>query len=130
MSERLDELLPAEIVVVHFDATDRLAEYRSHHGLPDEIGLVGDPDRRLYAVFGIGRGSWLRVWGPRTVLAYTRLLRQGRRFHRHQGDSLQLGGNVIVGADGRIAWSFLPNEPDARPSVDQIIAAMRSARTG
>ena len=128
MSERLDELDPVEIVIVHFDETDRLGEYRSFHHLPDEVRIVADPDRELYGSFGIGRGTWWRVWGPQTFRAYLRLIRKGRSFQRNTGDSLQLGGDIVVRADGRVTWLFLPDEPDARPSVDRVITAVEAAR--
>ena len=129
MSEHLEALEPVEIVVVHFDETDRLGEYRSFHGVPDALRIVGDPERTLYRTLGIGRGAWWRVWGPRTFRAYLRLVRKGRRFRRHRGDSLQLGGDVVVGADGRVAWTFLPAEPDARPGPQQIEEAVDAGRS-
>jgi len=128
VSEHLEQLDPVEIVIVHFDETDRLHEYRSFHGVPDDVRIVADPERTLYRTLGIGRGRWWRVWGPRTFRAYLRLMREGRRYRRHRGDSLQLGGDVVVGADGRVAWTFLPAEPDARPTHQQIEAAVDTAR--
>jgi hypothetical protein len=127
VSERLADLDPVEIVVVHFDETDRLGEYRSFHHLPDEILLVADPERELYRAFGIGRGSFRRVWGPRTLAAYLRLLGKGHRYRRHRGDSLQLGGDVVVRSDGSVAWTFFPDEPDARPTGDQLATAVEAA---
>ncbi len=127
MGERLDEFDGATVSVVFFDATDRLGDYRRHHGVPDAIRLVADPERRVYDAFGIDRGSWWRVWGPRTIRAYARLLGRGRRYHRHEGDSLQLGGDVVVGADGRVVEVFRPPDPDARPSVDELLAALARA---
>lgn len=129
MSGHLDELEPVEVVVVHFDGADRLGEYRTHHDVRDEVRLVADPDRRLYGTFAIGRGSWRRVWGPRTIGAYLRLMRKGRRYRRHTGDSLQLGGDVVVAPDGRVAWVYLPDEPDARPTIEEVAAAVGAART-
>lgn len=129
VSERLDDLAPVELVVVHFDQVDRLADYRRFHGLPDEVRVVADPERGLYGAFGVGRGSWARVWGPRTWLAYARLIGGGGRYRRHRGDSLQLGADVVVGPDGRVAWAFLPDEPDDRPTADQVVAAVEAART-
>jgi hypothetical protein len=55
-------------------------------------------------------------------------MRRGRRARRHRGDSRQLGGDAVVAADGRLAWLVRPDEPDARPSVDTVIAAVDAAR--
>jgi hypothetical protein len=128
VSRHLDEWEPVEMAVVHFDGTDRLDEYRSFHRIPERVRLLADPDRAAYQALGIGRGSWWRVWGPATLAAYLRLMRRGRRFHRHRGDSLQLGADVVVAPGGRVAWTAAPQEPDARPSVEEIGVALEAAR--
>lgn len=125
MRDRLDELGDAEVVVVFFDGTDRLAAYRAHHDLPSRIRLLADPERRVYEALGIGRGSWWRVWGPRTLLAYGRLVARGRRYERHRGDSLQLGGDVVIGPDGLLRAVHRPADPDARPTVDELVRDLR-----
>ena len=130
MCAHLDEMAPVEVAVAHFDGTDRLAEYRSHHGVPAQVRLVADPDRRLYRAFGIGRGTWWRVWGPGTIGAYLRLMRRGRRFHRPQNDARQLGGDLVVAPSGRVAAAWFPAAPDDRPPVDEVVAAVRATRGG
>lgn len=129
MCDRLDALGllgSVELSVVFFDNTDRLGDYRTHHQLPDEVRLVADPERRAYAAFDFGRGSWWKVWGPRTFLRYASLLRGGRRYHRHRpgSDTLQLGGDVVIGRDGRIAAIHRPDEPDARVDVAELIGGV------
>ena len=124
MSERLDEFGDAEVAVVFFDQTDRLDDYRSHHGVPAGVRLLGDPDRSIYDAFQIGRGAWWRVWGIRTVAAYVRSIRGGGAYRRHQGDSLQLGGDVVVDAAGVVRSLWRPDGPAARPSVDDLLAAL------
>jgi hypothetical protein len=128
VSEHIKTLDPVEVAVVHFDETDRLSEYRTFHGVSDRVRLLADPDRRLYDVFAIGRGSWWRVWGPKTFLAYGRLMRRGSRYERHRGDSLQLGADIVIAGDRTVASAFQPAEPDARPSVDELAAAIEAAR--
>ena len=128
MSEHLDELEPVDVTVVHFDQVDRLADYRRHLDLDERIRLLTDPGRTLYEALGIGRGRWWRVWGPRTVVAYARLLRRGRGYRRHRGDSLQLGGNVVLADRGRVAWTSRPAEPDDRPTVDELAAVLDDLR--
>ena len=124
--DHLDQLGDAEVAVVFFDGTDRLDQYREHFDVPERIRLLADPDRRAYAAMGIGRGPWWRVWGPRTVLGYLRLMRQGRSYQRHEAgsDTLQLGGDFVVGPDGTMAYVFLPPDPDSRPPVEDLVAAV------
>lgn len=125
MRERLDRFGDAEVAVVLFDSTDRLGAYRAHLHLPERIRLLADPDRRTYEAFGIGRGPWWRVWGPRTLLAYARLAARGRRIQRHRGDPLQLGGDVVISRDGRVSYLYRPPDPDARPPVEDLVQALR-----
>jgi hypothetical protein len=126
--DHLDTLDPVDIAVVHFDQTDRLGEYRRFHRIPDRVRLLADPDRDLHALFAIGRGPWWRVWGPRTFVAYARLLRAGGRYRRHRGDSLQLGADIVIAADGTMTTIFRPSEPDDRPSLAALESALDSAR--
>jgi hypothetical protein len=128
VSEHLDDLDPVDLAVVHFDQTDRLGEYRRFHGLPDRVRLLADPDRMLHGLFAIGRGSWWKVWGPRTFVAYARLIRRGDRYHRHRGDSLQLGADIVIAADGTVSTIFRPSDPDDRPSLEAVAAAVDAAR--
>ena len=128
VSEHLDDLDPVDVAVVHFDQVDRLDEYRRHHELPERIRLLADPDRTLHDAFAVGRGARRRVWGPRTVLAYSRILRTGGRYRRHRGDSLQLGADIVIATDGTVGTVFRPAAPDDRPSVAAIAAAVASAR--
>jgi hypothetical protein len=66
------------------------------------------------------------VWGLKAVRAYGRLLRQGRRLERPSGDTLQLGGDFVVDRDGRLAYAYRSRGPDDRPSVDDLVDAVRS----
>ncbi len=60
--------------------------------------------------------------------SYAGLIRSGRRDVGIQGDTLQLGGDVVIGPTGTIAWLFRGDGPDDRPSVDALIDAVCRAR--
>lgn len=122
--DRLADFGDAELAVVFFDSTDRLGAYRENFAIPDRMRLLADPERLAYTAFGVGRGPWWKVWGPRTFLAYAKLIAAGRSYHRHESDSLQLGGNFVVGPEGRMTYVFRPPDPDARPPVDDLVAAV------
>lgn len=124
MRSRLNELGDAEVVVICFSAPDYVALYQRERLHP--MTVLVDEARTSYRAYGFGRGSVRRVWGWRTWRAYVRLLRAGRRLQRPTADTLQLGGDVVVGRDGRIAYVFRSTDPDDRPSVDQIVTAVRS----
>lgn len=122
MRSRLDEFDDALVVVICFSAPDYVATYQRERLAP--MTVLVDEDRRSYRAYGFGRGSVRTVWGPKVWLAYARLLVAGRRVRRPVEDTLQLGGDVVVGRDGRIAYVFRSTDPDDRPSVDELLAAV------
>lgn len=123
MRDRLDELAPAEVALVTFTRQRNLRGYRSRLGLPYVV--LADEARTSYRDYGLGRGPWWRVWGLATLRAYARLLRRGGRLRRPAEDTLQLGGDFVVGPDGRLAYAYRSRSPADRPRVDDVIAAVR-----
>lgn len=122
MREHLDRFGDAEIVVVTFAEPARLAAHRAH--LNVSFTFVTDTTRQLYRLLGAERGTRRRVWSPGTLRMYGRLIRSGRRLQRPTEDIYQLGADAIVGRDGRLRYLSLPASPDARPPVDELIAAL------
>jgi len=121
--DRLDEFGDAVVVVVAFSAPDYVAAYQRERLAP--LVVLIDEERVAYRAYRLGRGTVWTVWGPKVWRAYLRLIRQGRRFQRPTEDTLQLGGDFVVGRDGQMAYSFRSSDPDDRPTVDDLIAAVR-----
>jgi hypothetical protein len=124
VSERLDELAGAEVVLVLFTAPRNLRGYRSRFGI--RYTVATSEDRAAYRAYGLGRASILRAWGPGALRAYVHLLRRGRRLERLTEDTFQLGGDFVVGRDGRIVYAYRSRGPDDRPPVDDLVAAVRA----
>ena len=123
MRDRLAEFGDAHVAVVTFAAPERLAAYRTHLELPFDV--VADVDRTLYGLLGAERGSNRQVWSLGTLRMYGRLLRRGRRLQRPTGDDIhQLGADAVVGRDGALRMVSLPATPDARPPIDDLLAAL------
>jgi hypothetical protein len=123
--DHLDQLGDALPVVVTFtDDHQRLAAYRAH--LDVGFPVLADVDRVLYDLLGAGRGSIRKVWSFGTLAMYARLLMRGRRLRAPTEDTRQLGADAIVGRDGRLRRVWLPERPDARPSIETIIAGLRT----
>lgn len=115
--------LGRRIVVVTFAIAPLLALFERELAL-DGVAYYGDPDRAAYAALGFGRGSVARVWlDPRVIAGYARLLARGRRARAPRQDTLQLGGDVLVDAAGRIEWVYRSAGPDDRPGVPEILRA-------
>jgi len=121
--DRLDELGGCVVALVTFTARRNLRGYRGRLGLP--YAVLADEDRTAYRAYGLGRGPWWRVWGPATLRAYVGPVRRGGRVGRPSEDTLQLGGDFVVGADGRLVYVHRSTGPADRPAVDDLIAAVR-----
>lgn len=120
------DALSGRIVVVSFTAPQMLA------ALEDELQLgldmFADPERALYQALGFGRGSVGRVWlHPRVWIRYAGLLAGGARLRGPQGDTLQLGGDAVIDAAGRLAWIYGSAGPDDRPPVTRLRKELASA---
>jgi peroxiredoxin len=116
---RLDDVC---VAVVTFTDPDRLAAYRTHLGI--DFTVLTDPGREVYRQYGLGRGRWLDIYRLRTLRRYATLIRQGRRMRRPTEDTRQLGGDFVIGADGRLRYAYRPEAPDDRPPAASIIAAL------
>ncbi len=127
MGERLADLGDATAALVTFTAPPNLRGYRGRLGLP--YAVLTDEDRATYRAYGLRRGPVWRVWGPATWLAYAGHLRAGRLPGRPTEDTLQLGGDFVVGPDGRLVYAFRSTGPDDRPPVEALVAAVRASRS-
>ena len=117
------ETLGARVACISFAGAELLRAYRDKVGV--HAPLYADPERAAYRAFGFGRGSVGRVWlDPRVIGRYAQLRMRGKRPDRPAQDTLQLGGDVVVGADGRVAWVYRSAGPEDRPSVASIGAAL------
>ncbi|MGE0139489.1 MAG: AhpC/TSA family protein [Ilumatobacteraceae bacterium] len=118
--DQMSTVLP--VVVTFTDDIGRLDAYREHLGINTPV--LADPERSLYRAVGAGRGSLRRVWSPGTLAMYAKLLRRGRRLRPPTEDTRQLGADLLVDADGRLRRLWLPEGPDLRPSVEELVAAV------
>ena len=85
--------------------------------------LLLDPERVYYRDYGLER-SLRRSWNLRTIWRYAQLLASGRRWRGIQGDSAQLGGDVVVSADGIVRLAYRSHDPTDRPDVDQLLTVL------
>lgn len=124
MRDRIADLGDAEVALVLFTAPRNLRGYKGRSALP--FAVVTSEDRAAYRAYGFRRGSVLRVWGPKAISAYVGLLRKGRKVERPTEDTLQLGGDVVVDREGRVAYLYRGSGPDDRPPIDELVSAVRS----
>lgn len=117
------------MILITFGGAERLSQYQTKLALPYDIAV--DPDRSYYRAYGLGRGSFMRVWGWRAARRYFDIIRGSGvgGLHWPSDDTLQLGGDFVIGPGGTLAYGFWGEGPDDRPSVDELIAAVRDSRT-
>ncbi len=135
VSEHLDEFRAVSrgdvpIALVTFTEAADLDDYRERHGI--HIPILLDPDRSAYRAYGLGRASAARVWSPATLRRYTSILRRDGlgALRRPTEDTRQLGGDFVIDPTGRLSWGFWSDGPDDRPTVDELLAAVRTTAPG
>ncbi len=120
--ERQGRHLDADVAVITFGRGDRLADYRSHLDIP--FSVLRDEHRDAYRAYGLTRGSLRAIYRPATIKKYAQLMWAGQKLRRPTGDTRQLGGDFVVGPDGRLAFAYRPIAPDDRPAAAAIVAAL------
>ncbi|OGL18404.1 MAG: hypothetical protein A3G97_05925 [Candidatus Rokubacteria bacterium RIFCSPLOWO2_12_FULL_69_21] len=119
--------LQAQILVISFGTDSWARAWLQETGAP--FPLLLDPERRVYRAYGLGR-SVLRVWSPKVVWHYLRLVLAGRRLKPIQGDPHQLGGDFIVDPEGTVRLVHPSRDPTDRPSVEALLKALRETGKG
>jgi len=115
------------IVALFFSQVHRLPEYRVHFDIPDEIPLLADEGRTVYRAYGMRVGSLREIYSLQVIAKYARLIRGGMKMQmKTDEDTRQLGGDVIVGRDGRIILAHCSKNQADRPSIETLIAAIRA----
>ena len=89
--------------------------------------VLVDLDRVAYRAWGLRRASFRTVWlDPRVWARYGRLLLGGHRLRRLGSDTLQLGGDFVLDADGVVTWAR-PQHADDRPPVGVLLTELERA---
>lgn len=97
---------------------------------PQPFPVVADPERAAYRAFGLERTSWATVLRPDVVLRYLRLIFRGWKPQQAHGgeDVLQLGGDFVLDATGRLVYAHRSAEPTDRPPIDELLRALEAAQ--
>lgn len=120
-------------MLITFTTSEDLDGYQRRRRLAFPILL--DTDRHVYDAYGMGRGSFLDVWGWQAIRRYWQILRPsgpGTRadLQATTEDTRQLGGDMVIAPDGRLAWGHWSERSTDRPSVDEIAHAVAEATAG
>ena len=83
-----------------------------------------DAEKISYQAYNL-ESSTLRSWSPATVWYYAKAKLQGREILAQRGNAHQLGGDFIIDLQGIIRLSHPSTDPTDRPSIDQLLTALR-----
>ncbi len=84
-----------------------------------EARAVSDPDKVLYAAFGLQRGSGAQFLSPAVFGAGLRAVLKGNGVGLPVGDVWQLSGEFLV-KGGRIAWAHRAAHTGDHPNLDDV----------
>jgi hypothetical protein len=110
------------VLAVGFDRAEDLLPLVGHLGWTSPF--LADPARLLYARLGMRRAPWWRVWSPRTLAFYRRVVRDGP-VPVGRVDTRQMGGDAVL-VDGVAVRRWLPRTPVDRVAPAVLLAAARA----
>ncbi len=119
------EELDARVVMISFGPASKAPAWLEETGSP--YPLLVDARRETYAAFGMRR-SLRGSWNLATIKRYRELMKAGQKWSDIQGDSLQLGGDVIIDAAGIVRLLAPSKTPVDRPSVETLLAVFAQLR--
>lgn len=121
--ERELEQLEVQVLVVTFERPQLAANYVRATGWPWPV--VTDEQRKLYHAYGMEKGAIWQLYGWPAWWAYFKLFAKGRWLKRPTGDVHQLGGDVIVDAEGIVRYLHVGRGPADRPPVEELLDVVR-----
>ncbi len=129
IARRHDDILAAGIreVVVFHSKREMMLQFQGE--LP--FAAIADPDKKLYAEFGVGKMSPLSAFDPRSWRAVYRALTRSPDLRGAMGrgeEHMGLPADFLIGPDGVILAAKYGAYVDDHWSVDDLLAIAR-ART-
>ena len=121
MRQRESELdqLEVRVKVVTFDADYMARVYVEETNLMWPLLL--DPEQKLYATYGMTKGSWWSIYRPSSIWNYLKLMFGGRKPGTPGKDWRQLGGDVLIDPQQIIRLHHISDGPHDRPEVQSIL---------
>jgi peroxiredoxin len=113
-----------EIVVFH-SGRETMLDFQGQ--LP--FAAIADPQKTLYAEFGVGQMSWLSAFDPRSWRAVYRALTRSPNLRGAMGrgeEHMGLPADFLIGADGIVLAAKYGEYVDDHWSVDDLLALARA----
>jgi peroxiredoxin len=127
IARRLGEILAAGIceVVVFHSKREAMLEFQG--ALP--FAAIADPEKKLYAEFGVGKMSPLSAFDPRSWRAVYRALTRSPNLRGALGkgeEHMGLPADFLIGSDGVVLAAKYGAYVDDHWSVDDLLALART----
>lgn len=116
----------ARLVLVHMLQKGREADYL---GQRNGVLRVADPVCELYRAFGLGKGGFLELFGPRVWLRGAISVFKGCGVGHLAGDGLQMPGAFLV-KDSRVISSQPAHSACDLPDLPKLFEGLRAAMPG
>lgn len=119
--------LKARVFVVGFEPERRARGWLEQADVT--FSFLLDHDRALYNAFELERSIW-RSWHPRNLWSYVQALLSGKGLPKIKADPNQLGGDFVIDPDGLLRLAYYSRDATDRPSVEQLLDAIRKGPEG
>ena len=108
-------------MLVHLSAECEAGAFFARYGLAD-VARFSDPEQKLYRAFGLARGSWWQVLGPKVIWrGFVAAIVRRHGFGRPQADVRQMPGAFLL-REGAIVRAFRHESSADRPDYCELAA--------
>jgi len=111
----------ANLVVIGSGESRHFEEFRSITGYKGK--LLSDPSRQAFTLLGFSKG----ITGLMSIKSIPRVFSAFKGGHKQgsiQGNTLQLGGAIIVDPSYTVRYYFASKKAGAHPAVADLLAAV------
>ncbi|GAA95442.1 uncharacterized protein L969DRAFT_299364 [Mixia osmundae IAM 14324] len=98
--------------------------HRMPHERPSNVRIVADPERRLYAKWGVGQLGWAALFNMDTLSKVSQLAKEGIKNTYTHGNRWQNHGTFAVDPKGTITWSHLGKDAGDMSDIGAAIASL------
>jgi peroxiredoxin len=114
------------LVLIGQGTPRQAAEFRRRQGI--QLPILADEDRVSYRAAGTKAGGVTDLFAPKVIAKGALTIARSRRIQgRTIGDAAQLGGSIVIGPDGAVAWSHMSQDASDNASPEEILGAAQSA---
>lgn len=107
------------VVFVGLGTPEQAERFREEFSI--SFPIICDPQKELYRMFGLKRGSVGNVASPAVLLSGLRALSQGFSPGIPRGDVMQLPGVFLIDTEGNVRYSYFSKNASDHPTVETLL---------